>query len=118
MTFEGPDPELWERYSHATNGPAIMDLGLDGVAELNERVIAARTWAGLSAADQALIRLAEIQISSGLSPTLQHPASWAAGSDWAAEDAELGLEPGDAPDDGGSEGKSLPSPDDGGWIGL
>lgn len=119
MSFQGPDPELWDRYSRATNAPVIMALGLDGVSEFNARVVAARTWEALSDGDRELILRAEYEISAGLSPTLQQPADWTVGSDWAAEDEAFGLEPGEAPaGDGGSQGKSLPDPDDGGWIGL
>lgn len=108
-TWGGPDPDLWERYSRACQAPVIMGLGLDGVAAMNERVIAAGTFDELSAADQGLIRDAELQISSGLSPTLQQPEDWTAGSDWTAEDEAL---------DGGSSADSLPDPGEGDWIGL
>lgn len=113
---DGPTPEFWQRYSRATNAPVIMGLGLDGVVALNERVIAAGEFDAMSEADQRLIEQAEYEISAGLSPTLQDPADWARGSDWAREEAELGLEPAPVP----AEAKALELPDaDGdGWVGL
>lgn len=117
MTFEGPDPALWDRYSVATNAPVIMGMELDELVAMNDRVVAARTWDGLSEEDRELIELAELQVSAGMSPTLQHPDSYAHLSDWTKEDEALGLEPGE-PRDGGSQGKSLPDPNAADWIGL
>lgn len=104
MTFTGPSPELMERYSRATQAPSIMALGLDGVTAFNERVIAARTFEGLSAADQQLIVAAEAEINAGASPTLVDPEEWGPWDDVPAAPAV-------------AEAKSAPG-DDGGWVGL
>lgn len=109
MTFSGPSADLWERYSRATNAPVIMALGPAGVTALNERVVKAREFEDLAPADRALVEKAELEISAGLSPTLQDPSDWQ--SDWAAEDAA---------DDArqAREGKALPTVDDDAWVGL
>lgn len=114
---DGPTPEFWDRFSRATNAPVIMGLDPAAGRALNERMLAAGTFEAMSETDQRLIEQAEYEISAGLSPTLQHPDDWAAGSDWAAEEAELGLEPAPPPE---AELKALelPAADDDGWVGM
>lgn len=103
-----PTPQFFQQLNRAFQAPAIMGLSRPAAQAFKDRCTAVATVDDLDDEDQELLALAEAEIRSGLSPTLQHPDNWE--SDWAAEDA--------APEPRG-ESKSLRqdgSDDD--WIGL
>lgn len=127
----GPGPELLQLIHLAFNAPRVMGMGWDERDEWRDRLVAVRTADELAPADRAILDEAVAEVRAGLSPTLEHPDSWAdvgaVGSDWAAEDAVLDAgEPQtkgvdfDEPDDqpAGPAAADLPAADDDGWVGV
>lgn len=84
--------DLSTRVARALQGATLRALDPEQRSAFVERVSEAMGagFDALSPDDQALITAGEADVAAGRSDTLQDPSSWAAGSDWEAEDRAAG----------------------------
>lgn len=120
-SYFGPDPDLSDRISVATLAPPVPGESFDDQLVRHARLVAAPSYAALSAEDRAWLDARVGEVNAGLSNLIMDPNL--TGADWAAEDAAEDAEdpPPVATAPGGdvgdvSEVKEL-GPDDDGWVG-